>query len=443
VRSWTAPRVPSLPGAGTPPVLHDTATGSLRSPRLVEGTASLYVCGITPYDATHLGHASTYLAFDTLVRAWTDAGIDVAYAQNTTDVDDPLLERAAATGVDWRELAASQTDLFRSDMEHLAVIPPTHYVAVTDVVTDVARAVTHLLESGAAYRVPTPDGAVDDVYFDVRAAERDTSWHLGLESRLDLDAMTRFSAERGGDPSRAGKRDPLDPLLWRGAREGEPSWDSPVGEGRPGWHIECTVIAAQTLPAPISVNGGGSDLVFPHHEMSAAHGIALTGHRYADVFAHTGMVAYSGEKMSKSLGNLVKVSELVSGGADPRAIRLAVAAHHYRSDWEWFDDDLAAADDRLRRWTTWARAAAVTPVGVAGDSEPAGDLPSALLTRVRAALADDLDTPSALDAVDQAVASGAPATRVDVDAVDALLGVDLRRAVDDRPDPDSMSPLTD
>jgi L-cysteine:1D-myo-inositol 2-amino-2-deoxy-alpha-D-glucopyranoside ligase len=426
VRSWASPVVPSLPGAGTPPTLHDTATGALLSPRIVNGTASLYVCGITPYDATHLGHASTYLAFDTLVRAWTDAGLEVAYAQNTTDVDDPLLERANATGVDWRELAASQTDLFRSDMEHLAVVPPTHYVAVTDVVTDVARAVARLLDSGVAYRVPTADGAVDDVYFDVRAAERDTSWHLGLESRLDLETMTRFSAERGGDPSRAGKRDPLDPLLWRGAREGEPSWDSPVGEGRPGWHIECTVIAEQTLPTPISVNGGGSDLIFPHHEMSAAHGIALTGHRYADVFAHTGMVAYAGEKMSKSLGNLVKVSELVAGGADPRAIRLAVAAHHYRSDWEWFDDDLSAADERLLRWTTWARTATSVPGDTAGD-EPSRSVPTALLTRLRAALADDLDTPSALAAVDQAAVSGASATRVDVDAVDALLGVDLRR----------------
>jgi L-cysteine:1D-myo-inositol 2-amino-2-deoxy-alpha-D-glucopyranoside ligase len=426
VRSWASPVVPSLPGAGTPPTLHDTATGALLSPRIVNGTASLYVCGITPYDATHLGHASTYLAFDTLVRAWTDAGLEVAYAQNTTDVDDPLLERANATGVDWRELAASQTDLFRSDMEHLAVVPPTHYVAVTDVVTDVARAVARLLDSGVAYRVPTADGAVDDVYFDVRAAERDTSWHLGLESRLDLETMTRFSAERGGDPSRAGKRDPLDPLLWRGARVGEPSWDSPVGEGRPGWHIECTVIAEQTLPTPISVNGGGSDLIFPHHEMSAAHGIALTGHRYADVFAHTGMVAYAGEKMSKSLGNLVKVSELVAGGADPRAIRLAVAAHHYRSDWEWFDDDLSAADERLLRWTTWARTATSVPGDTAGD-EPSRSVPTALLTRLRAALADDLDTPSALAAVDQAAVSGASATRVDVDAVDALLGVDLRR----------------
>ncbi|MDY0945089.1 cysteine--1-D-myo-inosityl 2-amino-2-deoxy-alpha-D-glucopyranoside ligase [Frigoribacterium sp. CFBP9039] len=432
MRSWARPRVPTLPGAGRLPMLHDTATGTRRAPAIVDGTASLYVCGITPYDATHLGHASTYLAFDTLVRVWTDAGVDVTYAQNTTDVDDPLLERATATGVDWRELAASQTDLFRSDMEHLAVVPPTHYVAVTDVVTDVARAVARLLDSGSAYRVPTEGSAVDDVYFDVRAAERDTSWHLGLESRLDPETMARFSAERGGDPGRAGKRDPLDPLLWRGAREGEPSWESPVGEGRPGWHIECTVIAEQTLASPITVNGGGSDLVFPHHEMSAAHGQALTGAPYADVFAHTGMVAYQGEKMSKSLGNLVKVSELVAGGADARAVRLAVAAHHYRSDWEWFDSDLVDAEARLRVWETWADTAPTRPDAAADHATtsplgatPVESVPTGLLTSLRAALADDLDTPSALEAVDRWIASGADATSVDLDAVTALLGVDL------------------
>ena len=419
MRAWTRPTVPALPGSAPLPVLHDTATAERRPTRVVDGAASLYVCGITPYDATHLGHASTYLAFDTLVRIWLDAGVAVTYAQNTTDVDDPLLERAAATGVDWRDLAASQTDLFRSDMQHLQVLPPDHYVAVTDVVSDVARAAARLLDLGLAYRVDTPGSSEgDDVYFDVRAAERSTSWHLGLESRYDLETMTRFSAERGGDPDRPGKRDPLDPLLWRAARDGEPSWPSALSAGRPGWHIECTVIAQAHLAAPISVNGGGSDLVFPHHEMSAAHGTAMTGEPYADLWAHTGMVAYQGEKMSKSLGNLVKVSELVAAGHDARAVRLAVAGHHYRSDWEWFDADLEAAEARLDRWARWASAA---------DDAAADDEPTPLLAALRHALADDLDTPSALAAVDARVASGSTATAVDLDAVQALLGVDLRR----------------
>jgi L-cysteine:1D-myo-inositol 2-amino-2-deoxy-alpha-D-glucopyranoside ligase len=419
VRSWADPVVPRLPGRGDLPALHDTSTGTVHTTE-VDGTrAGLYVCGITPYDATHLGHASTYLAFDTLVRVWRDAGVEVAYAQNTTDVDDPLLERATATGVDWRELADGQTDLFRSDMEHLAVVPPTHYVAVTEVVTDVADAVARLLDLRLAYRVPTSDSPLgDDVYFDVRAAERDTDWHLGLESRYDAETMARFFAERGGDPDRPGKRDPLDPLLWRAARPDEPSWPSVLGAGRPGWHIECTVIAQQHLDVPITVNGGGSDLVFPHHEMSTAHGTALTGRPYAVHHTHTGMVGYQGEKMSKSLGNLVKVSELVAAGHDPRAVRLALLSHHYRSDWEWFDDDLVEAEARLDHWLAWA--------GTSTLSTVADTVPTPLVVGLRSTLASDLDTPSALAVVDDLVATGVGASDVDVDAIQALLGVDLR-----------------
>lgn len=411
MRSWATPKLPTLPGTGAVPILHDTATGEARA---TEG-GRLYVCGITPYDATHLGHAATYLAFDTLGRVWRDAGVEVSYAQNTTDVDDPLLERATATGVDWRDLAASQTDLFRSDMEHLRVIPPDHFVAVTDVVGPIGDAVSALLETGFAYRVETPESSAgDDVYFDVDRAAESTSWHLGIESRLDADTMLRFFTERGGDPDRLGKRGELDPLLWRSARDGEPSWPSTVGEGRPGWHIECTVIALASLGQPVSVNGGGSDLIFPHHEMSAGHATALTDEPFASHYAHTGMVAYQGEKMSKSLGNLVKVSELVAEEVDPRAIRLALLEHHYRSDWEWFDDDVFAAIARLGHWSAWAAGA------TAGTDE------TPLLAELRAALADDLDSPSAVAFVERAVRSGTPPTSVDVDAIDALLGIDLR-----------------
>lgn len=419
MRSWAEPDVPRLPGLGDVPSLHDTSTGTVHPTEVDGSRAGLYVCGITPYDATHLGHASTYLAFDTLLRVWRDAGVEVVYAQNTTDVDDPLLERATATGVDWRALADGQTDLFRSDMEHLAVVPPTHYVAVTEVVTDVADAVARLLDRGLAYPVPTDDSSAgDDVYFDVRRAEHETDWHLGLESRYDAETMARFFAERGGDPDRPGKRDPLDPLLWRAARDDEPSWPTVLGAGRPGWHIECTVIAQQHLDVPITVNGGGSDLVFPHHEMSTAHGTALTGRPYAVHHTHTGMVGYQGEKMSKSLGNLVKVSELVAAGHDPRAVRLALLSHHYRSDWEWFDADLADAEARLDRWRTWAATSE-------GGAAPV-PAPTPLVVALRSALGADLDTPSALLAVDAVVAQGSAPSEVDVDAVQALLGVDLR-----------------
>ncbi|MGN8048697.1 cysteine--1-D-myo-inosityl 2-amino-2-deoxy-alpha-D-glucopyranoside ligase [Curtobacterium sp. 22159] len=413
MRAWQAPSVPTVPGAGPRPVVHETASGKPIDPTRGEERAALYVCGITPYDATHLGHAATYLAFDTLGRAWRDAGLEVEYAQNTTDVDDPLLERAARDGVDWRALAASQIDLFRRDMEALRVLPPDDYVAVTDEVERVAEAVAFLQETGYAYEVPTADSEGDDLYFDVNRPTE--AWALGDESGLDRETMTALSAERGGDPERPGKRDPLDPLLWRAARAGEPSWDTVVGPGRPGWHIECSVIAGDKLGLPISVQGGGSDLVFPHHEMSAGHAAALAHQPLANAFVHTGMIAYQGEKISKSLGNLVTVRGLLDDGADPRAIRLALLSHKYSDDWEWFDTELTSATTRLATWDAWASGAD------AGHVDDADDV----IARVRARVADDLDTPGAVAAVDTAIAGGTAVTPALVDLIDALLGIRL------------------
>jgi L-cysteine:1D-myo-inositol 2-amino-2-deoxy-alpha-D-glucopyranoside ligase len=397
-------------GTGTVPSLYDSASDSVLAALPKTKQASIYVCGITPYDATHIGHAATYLGFDTLIRLWLDAGYAVSYVQNTTDVDDPLLERAARDGVDWRVLAAEQTDLFRSDMEHLRVVPPDHYIAVTEVVDDIANAVHDLLVRGIAYPVESVDAA-PDLYFDSSADA--APWFLGQESRLDRADMLEFSAARGGDPDRPGKRDALDPLLWRSEREGEPAWDSVLGRGRPGWHIECSVIALKYLPGPLTVNGGGADLLFPHHEFSAGHAAALTGQPFASIYAHAGMVSYEGEKMSKSLGNLVLVSTLVERGVDPRVIRLALLAEHYRSDWEWTDDHLAVATDRLARWIAWA-----TDDTAASDSDAAID-------DLRAILSLDLDTPGAVSLVDARIASGAAATDDYLDALDALLGIRL------------------
>ena len=397
------------------PRLFDSSSRSARE-ATPAGVATLYVCGITPYDATHLGHANTYLAYDTLIRLWIDGGFDVRYAQNVTDVDDPLLERATATGVDWRDLAAQQIELFRGDMEDLRIIPPDDYVAVTDMITEVAEAVDTLLENDIAYRVD------DDVYFDnARAAS--AAWTLGDESGLDRATMLVLSAERGGDPDRAGKRDALDPLLWRAERDGEPSWPSIVGVGRPGWHIEFSVIAQRFLGTPITVQGGGSDLLFPHHEYSAGHAAALTGRPLADLYSHAGMVAYDGEKMSKSLGNLVLVSKLTADGVDPRAIRLALLDRHYRTDWEWTRGQLTRAQCRLGEWETWAADA----TDATAQTDGAGQTDATLLGALRSTLADDLDTPAALAAVDGHIASGAAATRTDVDAIDALLGVRVGR----------------
>ncbi|MCJ1694458.1 cysteine--1-D-myo-inosityl 2-amino-2-deoxy-alpha-D-glucopyranoside ligase [Rathayibacter caricis] len=414
MRAWTSPDLPALPGAGPVPRIHDTSTGGLVELTAPDGTARLYVCGITPYDATHLGHASTYLAFDTVQRLWRDAGLEVDYAQNITDVDDPLLERATATGVDWRDLAEEQVELFRGDMAALRILPPAHYIGVTESVEPIADAVARLERDGVAYRVPAPDAETEgaaDLYYDVAAAES-AVWHLGSESRLDSATMAELFALRGGDPERAGKRHPLDPLLWRAERPGEPAWDSAVGRGRPGWHIECSVIALDRLGPDFTLQGGGSDLVFPHHEFSAGHAASLSGRPLARAYAHAGMVGYEGEKMSKSLGNLVLVSRLRAQGADPRAIRLALLAHHYRSDWEWLPEDLPAAVERLGRWE-----ASLAATGTASALE--------VLERLRVVLREDMDTPGAIALVDAVATTGVDDPALLRDTVDALLGIRL------------------
>lgn len=408
------PTIPELPGAGISPKVFNTASGRLESPPLEDGRATLYVCGITPYDATHLGHAATYLAFDTMQRAWRDAGIEVAYTQNITDIDDPLLERAKQTGVDWKQLADDQIMLFRSDMHRLRMIPPNAYIAVTERIEEIADAVARLQASGLAYAVPSASEAGDDLYFDTQAAQTHTEWRLGDVAPYDRELMERLSIERGGDADRPGKRDPLDPLLWRAAREGEPSWPTQIGEGRPGWHIECAVIAVGELGNAFTVQGGGSDLVFPHHEYTAAHATALSGTPLAHAYCHAGLISYQGRKMSKSRGNLVFVSKLLQAGADPSAIRLSLLAHHYRSEWEWFDDDLVTATRRLQAWRS----------GISRVSDsPASS--HQVLTQLRSALANDLDTPVMLAILDAALDQGVDDERLVKDAVLALLGVEL------------------
>lgn len=417
MRTWTAPTIPSLPGTGQPPRLFNTASGRLEHPPLSNEQATLYVCGITPYDATHLGHAATYLAFDVMQRAWIDAGIETVYAQNITDVDDPLLERAKATGVEWKHLADDQISLFRSDMFRLGMLPPQHYVAVTERIEEIAGAVARLRELGLAYEVPTADSEGDDLYFDVRQAQVASEWRLGDVAPYDAQLMRQLSAERGGDPQREGKRDPLDPLLWRAAREGEPSWPSEVGAGRPGWHIECSVIAAGALGNAFTVQGGGADLVFPHHEFTAAHATALSGTPLAHAYCHVGLVSYQGHKMSKSRGNLVLVSRLLEAGADPAAIRLGILAHHYRSEWEWFDEDLQTAHRRLHAWRE----------GIVRASDDPLDAHE-VLTQLRQALANDLDTPVMLATLDAALDRGVDQPGLIADAAEALLGVTLLQA---------------
>jgi L-cysteine:1D-myo-inositol 2-amino-2-deoxy-alpha-D-glucopyranoside ligase len=405
MRSWSANDVPKLPGESIPLRLYDTTAKQVRQTD-PGPTARMYVCGITPYDATHLGHANTYHAFDLVGRMWRDAGHEVHYTQNATDVDDPLLERAAQTGVDWQDLAEREIELFRTDMEALRIMPPREYVGVTEVVGHVADLIAQLAAKGCTYDV---DG---DVYFDVSAAPK-----FGQVSGYSESEMLALFAERGGDPDRPGKRHPLDWLLWRAERPGEPSWESRLGRGRPGWHIECTAIALRNLGAGYDVAGGGTDLIFPHHECGASEGHAATGEwPFAKFYTHAGMVALDGEKMSKSKGNLVFVSRL-RVAHDPMAVRLVLLAHHYREDWEYTPDQIAAAERRLALWRS---AVGLATVPRAGD----------LLATVRERMADDLDSPGALAAIDawaeSALAEGGPDSPALVrDLIDALLGIAL------------------
>ena len=401
MRAWTSPEVPRLGhGVAEPVRIHDTSTGRV-VPVEPSGAARMYVCGITPYDATHVGHAATYLAFDLLNRAWRDAGHEVRYVQNVTDVDDPLLERATATGEDWAALAERETELFRSDMAALRVLAPDHYVGAVESIPLDVELIERLQAQGAVYDV---DG---DLYYDVHADPA-----FGQVSRLDEAGMLSVFPSRGGDPDRPGKKHPLDCLVWRAERPGEPSWESgapAIGRGRPGWHVECSAIALRYLGETFDVQGGGSDLAFPHHEMSAGHAqVALDGRPFARTYVHAGMVGYDGEKMSKSRGNLVLVSRLREAGADPMVIRLAILAHHYRSDWEWTDAELTAAQTRLDTWCTAVRATS-------------NDAAVTLLGEFRAALADDLDAPAAVAAVDAwaAAVSASPGSSGSDDATDA------------------------
>ena len=407
MQPWPSPDLPALPGRGRLPTVWDTSAAA--AVPVGGATAAMYVCGITPYDANHLGHAATYVGFDLLNRVWRDAGVDVSYVQNVTDVDDPLLERATATGETWQGLAAREIALFHEDMTALRVIPPLRYVGVVESIPIVVAMIERLQAAGAAYDI---DG---DLYFSAAAAPA-----FGVVSHDDRATMLALFAERGGDPDRDGKKDPLDWLLWRSERPGEPAWDASVGRGRPGWHIECTAIALEYLASPLDVQGGGSDLVFPHHEMCAAQAAVATGGSFARSYVHSGMVSYQGAKMSKSLGNLVFVSQLRADGVDPMVIRLVLLAHHYRSDWEYTADDLLAAAARLR---VWKEAASLL-------TSPSAD---GLLAAVRERLSDDLDAPGALAAID-AWAATAPDAAGSADAyapalmramADTLLGIAL------------------
>ncbi len=359
----------------------------------------MYVCGITPYDSTHLGHAATYITYDLLIRRLEELGHEVSLVRNVTDVDDSILPKAKQLGVDYLELAEAELRRFRSDMEALGLRPPVSEPRATEAVPQIIDLVGRLLESGHAYQ------AGGSVFFDIS-----TSPDFGSLSHLSRDEMLELARERGGRVDDPAKRDPLDFALWQRSTPDEPSWDAPFGPGRPGWHIECSAMALTAHGPTLDLHGGGTDLIFPHHEAEIAQSTAITGQPLARHWVHSAMVTYEGEKMSKSLGNLVFVSDLLKV-ADPRAIRLALMRHHYRAGFEWYDTDLDEGRALLRRLSAAASRALDKPR--TGEGRPGlvegGPDPAPFAVRVRAALDDDLNVPAALEALDDlasAVLSG-------------------------------------
>jgi len=403
----SAPTI-SLPSV--PIRLYDTARQAVvpfEPPKLVR----MYVCGITPYDSTHLGHAATYLAYDVLIRRLEELGHEVALVRNVTDVDDSILPKARQLGVNYLELADAEMARFRSDMEALGMSPPVAEPRATEAVPQIIELVGRLLENGHAYRA---DGSV---FFDIS-----TFPEYGRLSHYSREEMLRIAAERGGRPDDPAKRDPLDFTLWQRSAPDEPAWDTPFGPGRPGWHIECSAMVLAAHGSTLDLHGGGTDLIFPHHESEIAQSTSITGQPLARHWMHSAMVAYDGEKMSKSLGNLVFVSDLLKV-ADARAIRLALLRHHYRAGFEWFDTDLDEGRALLRRLMAAADCASDPAFRGGADPRPFAE-------KVRVALDDDLDVPRALDALDDlasAILSGgdhaeAPGALIELAG---LIGVDL------------------
>lgn len=336
MNSWPGVMLPLVGTNHQPLRLVDTFKGQVAIPSTRFFT--LYVCGITPYDATHLGHAATYLTYDLINRFLALGHTNIKYTQNITDIDDPLLERASRDDLDWRDLATSQIELFKEDMSALRILPPDNFIKVTESMNLIHNFISKLQANDQVYEV---DG---DLYFDIESALSDLT--------IDQDDAIEIFAQRGGDPKRDGKRHPLDPLLWLSNKVGEPGWDSPFGFGRPGWHVECTAIALEYLDRGenefvIDLQGGGEDLIFPHHFMSAALIKAATGRSFSKFYVHTGMMGLSGEKMSKSKGNLVFVSKLISDGIDPMVIRWALLSDHYQSYREWSDELLARSSAQV------------------------------------------------------------------------------------------------
>jgi len=375
MKIWPPVALPPISVQLPPLFLQDSNVGKVEVKK--SRFFSMYVCGITPYDATHLGHAATYLTFDLINRYLSLEHTNVNFVENVTDIDDPLLERASKTNQDWQQLSEDQLTLFKNDMSALRILPPDHLVKVTNSMDLIEKFIKGLEKGGHTYKVD------NDLYFSVS--------DFLSELPMATDEAISIFAERGGDPTRAGKKHPLDPLLWLANKNNEPGWDSVFGYGRPGWHVECTAIALEYLDREeadfvIDMQGGGSDLIFPHHFMSAALINALTNRKFAKLFIHTGMVGFEGEKMSKSKGNLVFVSKLISQGVDPIVLRWALLSDHYQSYREWNEELLNSSQSEVNLVREALSKSEVLPS-------------TQYLQQIASAIASNLDTKLALNLI--------------------------------------------
>jgi L-cysteine:1D-myo-inositol 2-amino-2-deoxy-alpha-D-glucopyranoside ligase len=344
-------------------------------------TVLMYTCGITPYDATHLGHAFTFISYDVLQRRLIDMGHQVKCVRNVTDVDDPLFAKARELGVHYLDLAAGEEARFESDMTALNALPVHSTPRASSAIPDIRGFIGMVIDRGFAYE------SGGSVYFDVEKFPQ-----FGSVSHYSRETMIALARERGGNVDDPHKRNPLDFVLWHPSASDEPSWDTMWGAGRPGWHIECSALALRELGTTIDLHGGGSDLIFPHHECERAQSEAATGQQFVKHWMHVAMVSMDGHKMSKSRGNLVFVDKLRTQH-DPMAIRLGLIEHHYRTEWEWDDGLMARNEARLAQWKSAAHV---------GNSD--GD--SGLLAEVRSALDNDLDSPTAVQLIDAASKNG-------------------------------------
>lgn len=352
---------------------------SKRIETIADRRIGIYVCGITPYDTTHLGHAFTFITFDVLVRYLRFLGKKVKYVQNVTDIDDDILRKAKELSMNWRKLARVETEKFLSDMKKLNWVFPDNYVRATDQIKEIIELDEILVKKGFAYEVG------GSVYFEVK---KDPKFGKRLNNFPSYSEMLKVANERGNIADDINKRDSLDFVLWQAAKADEPMWNSPWGKGRPGWHVECSVMSMKYLGIPVTIHGGGSDLKFPHHEAEISQSEKVYGKKFVKVWMHVAAVYIDGEKMSKSLGNMVFARDLLEKYS-ANAIRWYLLSHHWRKDWIYEEKGLKKASFLVMEFEKM----------LSGFDElflkdaQSGKLP------VFDALNNDLDTPKALSAL--------------------------------------------